>query len=186
MAPKCWAAVYGRPAPPPRAKKSEAAILVVSARDGAARRLVLVANAYVQPRGRAEAFEVTAGCCGRARHHRLRIRDFDLSRKMGPHDKFPGPCASTAPGVVSREVVLMSCGLRRARRRRAATTEPRRWRKFGGRNLGCKKTPLSAATAAVARPNSKFRPVQAIIPGENYGLYWADFNDRPHRWHSHE
>ena len=114
MALKCWAAVYGRPAPPPRTKRSEAAILVASVRNGAARRLVLVANAYVQPRGRADAFEVTAGCCGRARHHRLRIRDFDLSRKMGPHDKFPGPCASTAPGVVSREVVSMSCGLRRA------------------------------------------------------------------------
>ena len=118
--------------------------MVVSARDGAARRLVLVANAYVQPRGRAEAFEVTAGCCGRARHHRLRIRDFDLSRKMGPHDQFPGPCASTAPGVVSREVVLMSCGLRRARRRRAVTTEPRRWRKFGGRDIwGAKNSSFS-------------------------------------------
>ena len=107
---------------------------------------------------------------------------FYTSRANGtPHDQSPGPCVSTAPVIVSREVVLMSCGLRRARRRRAATTEPRRWRKIGGRNLGCGRTPLSAATATVARPNSKFRPVQAIIPGENYGLYWADSKDRPRR-----
>ena len=91
MAPKCWAAVYGRPAPPPRAKKSEAAILVVSARDGAARRLVLVANTYVQPRGRADVFEVTAGCCGRARHHRLRIRDFAPLEENGTARSVPGP-----------------------------------------------------------------------------------------------
>ena len=76
---------------PPGAKKSEAAILVVSARDGAARRLVLVANAYVQPRGRADAFEVTAGCCGRVRHHRLRIRDFAPLAENGTARSVPGP-----------------------------------------------------------------------------------------------
>ena len=65
-----------------------------------------------------------------------------LTWKRGSHAQSPRPRASTAPGMVSREVVLMSCGLRRARRRRAATTELRRWRKIGGRNLGCGRTPL--------------------------------------------
>lgn len=51
------------------------------------------------------------------------IAIFDVSQYMGPRERAPGTCAATTPRMVSREVVLMSCGLGRARRRRAAATE---------------------------------------------------------------
>ena len=47
----------------------------------------------------------------------------DLWSKTGSRERAPAPCVATTPRMVSREVVLMACGLRRARRRRAATTE---------------------------------------------------------------
>lgn len=42
---------------------------------------------------------------------------------MGPHEQFPGPCTSIPPKMVRREVMLVSCGLGRARQRHTATTE---------------------------------------------------------------
>ena len=51
------------------------------------------------------------------------IAIFDVPQNMGQREHAPGPCAATTPRMVSREVVLMSCGLGRARRRRAAATE---------------------------------------------------------------
>ena len=47
----------------------------------------------------------------------------DLWSKMGSLEISPGPRAANTPRIVSKEVVLMTSGLGRARRRCAVTTE---------------------------------------------------------------
>ena len=89
------------------AKETETAVLVASTSDDDALRLTLKDIPYGYPRGRADTFTWSLGAVGGPANSGFEIAISYLSRKLGLREQSPGPCASTIPGMIRRERVVM-------------------------------------------------------------------------------